>query len=1152
MVTSETFPVEPTAPPPSPTADARRLRRMVWGLGGVVILAFLLIVSLFSWRTYDQAVQEADRQALDITAVLEEQARRTFGAIDLALLQIVGTLERRVATGRGIGPEARDVLEPVAATMAEVSGLIILDQEGRILVGSDPALEAGADRSALVRFQAFADGSFHDLYIGQPRADDTGQIFLPISRRFSRPDGSLAGVVIAALSPEPLRQFYRTLDLGNHGVARLFLRDGTVIVREPYEINTVGESFAHIQLFRSWLTDADSGVHTIRFADDGIVRHSAYAVVHPYPLVASAAMARIDALSYWYDELTLLVAISAVFLPSILLLIALIQRQIGRRLAVEQALTAASEDARRTRDRLTEALESISDGFVLYGPDQRVVLANSQARKQHPHLAHLLRPGTHRREIVRVAAQRDPLVLRSSDIDAYIESELQRRSRPRPTFDTQLEDGRWIRVTDHATRDGGIVSIRQDITEARRANAELADFSDKLQTLTAAALVVTASLDAREVLDFVTDEARKIVGAHQSFAVVSPSGNWQRATVAHSLSRKYADWWGQAPPETMAETCHALCGDHRPTQLNADALAAHPVWHDRSWSGPALRGALAVPLTDRQGRRIGSILLSDRYEGDFTETDEVLLTQFARIAAMALDNARLVGELRQTEQQLRDAQRLARLGSWRLGPTNTVMDWSMEMFGIFGRDPAQGMPELDEALAYLLPEDRERTRQELFRAFEGSSRADLTFRLKRGNDGEMRDCRVEGRAVLSPGGRPIGMIGIVQDITDRKRIEEQLHQAQKMEAVGQLTGGIAHDFNNLLTVILGNAELLRDALRANPRQHAMIDIVHRAAERGAELTQRLLAFSRRQALAPATLDLGGIVADLREMMQRSLGESISIDVGVAPDLWLTQADPAQLEAALINLAINARDAMPGGGRLAIELTNVSIESITEGERHGELPPGDYVALSVSDTGSGMEPEVLKRCVEPFFTTKAVGKGSGLGLSMAYGFARQSGGTLTVYSEAGFGTTVRLYLPRACPEAKAAEAVAAARAATQGRGERVLVVEDDDFVRAYAIEQLETLGYQVAAATNGSEALAALEKAASPFQLLFTDIVMPGMDGRELARQALGRWPGLKVLYTSGYSENVVLDGDERAAMVLLQKPYRVQDLASKLRTVLET
>jgi PAS domain S-box-containing protein len=393
-------------------------------------------------------------------------------------------------------------------------------------------------------------------------------------------------------------------------------------------------------------------------------------------------------------------------------------------------------------------------------------------------------------------------------------------------------------------------------------------------------------------------------------------------------------------------------------------------------------------------------------------------------------------------------------------------------------------------------------------------------------------------------------VGIIHDLTERNRTAEQLVQAQKMEAVGQLSGGIAHDFNNLLTVVVGNAEVLSEHLRAQPDMQKLADMIVQAGERGAELTQRLLAFSRRQALQPAEIDCNRMVEGMEKLLRRMLGETIVIKASLESELWTVFADPSQLENALLNLAINARDAMPGGGAITITTSNVPLDERYR-ETHPEVNPGQYVMITVTDTGRGMTPEVRERAFEPFFTTKDVGKGSGLGLSMVYGFVKQSNGHVAIYSEPDLGTTVRIYLPAiAIPADKAPHLVPSQEHVPTGR-EIVLVTEDDPFVRSYAVTCLNGLGYEVIEAVDGRDALQKLRAGASP-DLLFTDVVMPGgINGWELADRAREIRPGLRVLLTSGYAlETLAERGRLPAGALILNKPYRKAQLARRLRDAL--
>jgi PAS domain S-box-containing protein len=393
-------------------------------------------------------------------------------------------------------------------------------------------------------------------------------------------------------------------------------------------------------------------------------------------------------------------------------------------------------------------------------------------------------------------------------------------------------------------------------------------------------------------------------------------------------------------------------------------------------------------------------------------------------------------------------------------------------------------------------------------------------------------------------------VGLIHDLTERKRTEEQLVQAQKMEAVGQLSGGIAHDFNNLLTVIMGNAEALSIRLKARDDLQSLADGIVNAAERGAELTQRLLAFSRRQMLRPDAIDCGLLVEEMQRLLRRTLREDVDLKIHLPAHPMLALADRAQLESAILNLALNAQDAMPEGGVLTLTITEEELEQGIFGP-DADVRPGLYVAISVTDDGTGMTPEVRERVFEPFFTTKEVGKGSGLGLSMVYGFVRQSNGHVTIYSEEGLGTTVRIFLPIADPSMR--RAVQAIQTRPIPRGEEiVLIVEDDAYVREHAINSLEGLGYRIMVASDGREALAILQAGARP-AMLFTDIVMPGgMSGWDLVRAARELLPALKVLYTSGYpletlTNRGLLGGSER----LLNKPYRVADLARRVRETLD-
>lgn len=451
-------------------------------------------------------------------------------------------------------------------------------------------------------------------------------------------------------------------------------------------------------------------------------------------------------------------------------------------------------------------------------------------------------------------------------------------------------------------------------------------------------------------------------------------------------------------------------------------------------------------------------------------------------------------------------------------------------------------------LDFVHPEDRAGTLREVAELSEGVRTFKFVNRYQR-HDGSY--VTLSWTAV--PDERFIHAVG--RDITaDReaaealRRTELALQQSQKMETIGKLTGGVAHDFNNLLQVISGNLQLLAADVAGSERAERRLSNAIAGVNRGAKLASHLLAFGRRQALEPRTIKIGRLIAGMEDMLRRSLGEAIEIETVVSAGLWNTFVDPAQVENALLNLAINARDAMDNSGKLTLEVGNALLDDAYARD-HAEVTPGQYVMLAVTDTGCGMTPEVLSQAYEPFFSTKPEGKGSGLGLSMVYGFVKQSGGHVKIYSEPGHGTTVKLYLPRT--HDKVDVGITAEMAPVLGGEETILVAEDDEQVRATVVEMLSELGYRVLKANDASSALAIIDSG-MPIDLLFTDVVMPGpLRSPELARKARERVPGIAVLFTSGYTENAIVHGGRLDAGVeLLSKPYTREALARKLRHVL--
>jgi PAS domain S-box-containing protein len=522
----------------------------------------------------------------------------------------------------------------------------------------------------------------------------------------------------------------------------------------------------------------------------------------------------------------------------------------------------------------------------------------------------------------------------------------------------------------------------------------------------------------------------------------------------------------------------------------------------------------------------------------------------------ALVVARDITESKRAAQALKESEASARgvldaaLDAYvRMDQDGRITEWNLMAERVFGwtRDEAMEKP-LTEIL--IPPEQREAHRQGLKRYLATGEGPMLNRRIEvhaLRRDGGRLPVEITILAVTTESGKAFG--AFLRDLTEKKRAEAQLLHAQKLEAVGRLTGGVAHDFNNLLTVIIGNLELAAPRAAHDPHLAEAIKDALAAGERGAALTYRLLAFSRQQALQPVRTDLNEIVVGMLSLLKRTLGEDIEIEARLGDKLWPELADKSQVENALLNLAINARDAMPEGGKLTIETRNTTLDTEYAAGQE-EVMAGDYVMLAVSDTGTGMTPEIAQQAIDPFFTTKEVGKGSGLGLSMIFGFAKQSRGHLKIYSESGHGTTVKLYLPRAQAARQQAPPPELA-SAEEGGSETVLVVEDEEAVRKLVIANLKRLGYRTLEAADAVQAEAIL-KGDEPIDLLFTDVILPGgKTGRQLADEGRALRPAMRVLFTSGYTQNSIThQGTLDPGVKLLSKPYRREELARKVRQAL--
>ncbi len=524
---------------------------------------------------------------------------------------------------------------------------------------------------------------------------------------------------------------------------------------------------------------------------------------------------------------------------------------------------------------------------------------------------------------------------------------------------------------------------------------------------------------------------------------------------------------------------------------------------------------------------------------------------YGRAEATAVERERQRAELERAGERLAVALDAAGMGSWEFDLLHGDSRRTQRHDEIFGHAETLPVWTRETLLDHVHPEDRGAVESALAAASdpEGARRLDILGRISRAEDGAVRWIVLRGATYRDEEGRPATMAGVVMDVTEQHEAEGRLNQAQKMEAIGQLTGGVAHDFNNLLTIIVGNLDMIVRAPENRARVERLATSGLLAARRGAELTEKLLSFSRRQVLRPKTVNPNRQLMDFKPLLQRAVGETIIVTFDLDPSLDPVRLDPGQFESAILNLAVNARDAMPSGGSLTVRSSNVTLRGAALADRP-DLPPGEYVLVSVADTGLGMDVATLARAFEPFFTTKDIGKGTGLGLSQVYGFVRQAGGHVRLSSELDHGTTIEIYLPRSVERAAERESESRLPLRRAAEGEVVLVVEDEPAVLDMAVESLGELGYRTLTATQASLAIDRL-KSPERIDILFSDIVMPGgMNGVQLAVEARRLRPNLRVLLTSGYTGTALGEQGVPPDMLLLSKPYLRSDLADKLRLVM--
>jgi PAS domain S-box-containing protein len=773
-------------------------------------------------------------------------------------------------------------------------------------------------------------------------------------------------------------------------------------------------------------------------------------------------------------------------------------------MAEEQPNKGEDTEPRAGIGLLLQACEGLSETVVIWDADDRLAYCNASFREINVPNQSASQPGVRFEDHIRGGLEAGLYPDAVGCEEDWLADRMERHRNPGAPFEQQRQDGRWILIREEPVAGGGTIVIGTDITERKAAEARrLEESRARFRDFAGAAADWLWEMDANLRFTYMSENVERITGVPPEWHY----GKTRRELLGDDYDR-----------ETWDEHLARL-ERHEPFRDFVFRRVGEGI--ETKWLSSS-----GAPLFDDDGRFIG-------YRGvgsDVTATMEHQRALAEREAHLRLltDALPVMIAYVGADGHFKLVNRTCE--AWFAKPRDEIVGQPVDAFF------TPGSPDLSDKIARVLAGEHV--------VFESEMRFP---------DGEARDVRIVLAPRVVESGAVDGYFALVQDISGDRAMEEQLRQAQKMEAVGQLTGGVAHDFNNLLTAIVGNLEMLRSETVSDADREMMIEQALLAADRGSDLVRHLLAFSRRQSLNPELLDVKVIIEDSVKLFKRTLGENIEIANELTSDTAKVLVDPSQLQSALLNLAINARDAMPNGGTLTLRTETVALDDDMPGFAE-EVRAGRYTRITVADTGIGIAPAMLDRVFDPFFTTKAAGHGTGLGLSMVYGFVRQSRGHVTIHSVPGEGTTVSIYLPHASPDAAAASAErSAGKATAAGGGAHILIVEDEELVRDYVGAALELLGFRASIFADGPEALEKLDTL-QDVDLLLCDVVLPkGMNGPQVAEQVLQRFPHIPVLFMSGYSEEAIVgQWARRDGIHLMSKPFTPAELAGRIVALLGT
>ena len=1080
--------------------------RNLWFICGLLVVTIFAAGGAMIWQLRQNALAGSQREMTNLGVVLAEQTSRSIQAVDLILQEIQShTAELGLRTPeqfrlRLADSDTHQFLTRLLKNLRQADAVALIDANGALLNWSREMLVPHLDLSDRDYFRHLRDHDDPDAFIsGSTEGRATGKWIMFIVRRINGPDGEFLGLVQGLIETVYLEDFYRTINMVPGESVTVLRRDGIVVAGHPDIENRRGK---RMPAPSPWYRRVAEGGGSYR-SPGYLTGMPQIITVHPlraYPLVVDVNVSEQAALKGWYMLAAVILSAMIGSALGLAALFGVITAQFRRQNEQNVGLRQSASALRKSEQELKAYAEMSSEWFWEQDADLRFVRDSNIPLTTRP-----TDVGKTRWDFADSAMDQHRWDAHRADLVAR---------RP-------FRDFRWERIGTDEKRHFMSTSVDpifddagdflgyhgtgRDITTevAARDRAEQAEtlLRDAVDSISAGLVIYD-----REDRFVMCNEIYRQIYVERADALIP--GAFFKDILLHELANGRNEESRGREVDWLAERIQF----HQEAKSSVERQQAHGTW---------------ILATDRRMKNGGIAGL---------RTDITAQKQ----AEAALHDS---------EAHLQRAQEIAGIGSWELDVATGRAIWSKELYRIRGFSPNEFQPNVDSNVTFIHPDDIPEVQQWRTDLAAGIVQGPRETRYIR-PDGKVRLLRVEGRAVIDPDGVIRRLVGTMQDITEQRLIEQQLAQAQKMEAIGNLTGGMAHDFNNGLGVIIGNLDLLGRLIKAEPTANELCEEARDGALRCAELIRLLLAFARRQPLHPQKTNLNVLVESTAKLLGRTLGEDITITLHLGKTLPPVMADPPQLEAVLINLANNARDAMPRGGNLDIETETVELDAHYTA-LHPEAAPGMYVLIQVSDTGAGIAPEIISSIFEPFFTTKEAGQGTGMGLSMVFGFVKQSGGHLAVYSEPGKGTTFRIYLPPA-QASDGPTATVADPWPVVGGNEMVLVVEDNVSLRRATVRQLAELGYQVCEAEDASAALAILSKG-DPVDLLFSDVILPGtMDGLDLANHATLLRSGTRVLLTSGFPR--LRGPDQRiigCPFPLLNKPYRHDELGRALRSVLD-